>query len=176
MHFYAYSHELSTHYRVDLRRRLQEPAVALARKGYHILLEKPMAVTKADCEAIATACEEAGVMLCVCHVLRYTPASRTLKRMIEAGDIGTVQHVQHTENVGYYHFAHSFVRGNWRNEAESTFSLLAKSCHDIDLIRYWMGGVCERVSSFGALTHFRPSQKTAHASDRCLECPGMEHC
>lgn len=154
----------------------KEPAVALAALGYHILLEKPMAVTREDCLAIAAACEDAGVMLCVCHVLRYTPASRKLKEIIDSGLIGKVQHLQHTENVGYYHFAHSFVRGNWRNEEESTFSLLAKSCHDIDLIRYWMGGECRSVSSFGSLTHFKPSEAPDGATDRCLECPHADTC
>ncbi|TSM04834.1 hypothetical protein Baya_7719 [Bagarius yarrelli] len=118
----------------------KEPAVVLAKKGYHILLEKPMAVTLEDCTEIAETCIESGVMLTVCHVLRYDPSIRKIKVLIDSGAIGDVIHIQHFEPVGFYHFAHSFVRGNWRNEAESSFALLAKSCHDLDLIHHWAGG------------------------------------
>lgn len=150
------------------------PACALAQLGYHILVEKPLATSLEDCEAIVKAAEVAGVMLGVCHVLRYTPSSRRIKELIETGAIGKVQHIQHTENVGFFHFAHSFVRGNWAQEATSTFSLLAKSCHDIDLVRYWAGSDCSvsRISSFGSLVHFKASQAPplSAGAERCTEC------
>mmetsp|Transcript_90592 Transcript_90592/g.233800 ORF Transcript_90592/g.233800 Transcript_90592/m.233800 type:complete len:433 (-) Transcript_90592:28-1326(-) len=152
------------------------PACALARAGYHILLEKPMAVSREDCVAIVEAAEAAGVMLGVCHVLRHSPCNRKIKEVIEEGRIGKVQHIQHTENVGWYHFAHSFVRGNWARENDSTFSLLAKSCHDVDLVRYWMGRECEKVSSFGVLNHFRREEAPANAADRCLDCEHAGTC
>ncbi|TMS16825.1 putative oxidoreductase YjhC [Larimichthys crocea] len=117
----------------------KEPAVAFAKKGYHVLLEKPMATTPEDCVAIVEACIQSGVMLSVGHVLRYDPVIHKIKELIDAGVIGDVIHIQHLEPVGFYHFAHSFVRGNWRNEAESSFALLAKSCHDIDLMHHWAG-------------------------------------
>ncbi|KPP63995.1 hypothetical protein Z043_117701, partial [Scleropages formosus] len=116
----------------------KEPAVALAKQGYHILLEKPMA------------------------------------EVIDSGVLGDVIHIQHFEPVGFFHFAHSFVRGNWRNEAESSFALLAKCCHDIDLIHHWAGGRrCVKVSSFGALSHFTKENKVSgnSAGERCLDCP-----
>lgn len=155
----------------------KEPAVALAKKGYHILLEKPMAVTPEDCTEIVEACVQSGVMLTVCHVLRYDPLIHQIKELLSAGAVGDVIHIQHLEPVGYYHFAHSFVRGNWRNEAESSFALLAKSCHDLDLIHHWAGGRrCLKVSSFGALSHFRKEDKPAGAADRCLNCPVEKSC
>ncbi|XP_023697171.2 putative oxidoreductase YteT isoform X1 [Paramormyrops kingsleyae] len=155
----------------------KEPAVELARQGYHILLEKPMAVTSRDCSEIVAACIENHVMLTVCHVLRYDPTIHKIKELIDSGAIGDLVHIQHLEPVGFYHFAHSFVRGNWRNEARSSFALLAKSCHDIDLIHHWAGGRrCVKVSSFGSLCHFTKDNKPSGAGDRCLDCPVEASC
>ncbi|XP_053173198.1 putative oxidoreductase YteT [Scomber japonicus] len=149
----------------------KEPAVAFAKKGYHVLLEKPMATTAEDCTVIVEACIQSGVMLSVGHVLRYDPVIHKIKELIDAGVIGDVIHIQHLEPVGFYHFAHSFVRGNWRNEEESSFALLAKSCHDIDLIHHWAGGRrCVKMSSFGSVSHFSKENKPAGAADRCLDC------
>ena len=136
-----------------------------------------MAVTEADCREIAAACEESGVFLAVCHVLRYFPPVVKIKEIIESGAIGDVVTINHTENVGYWHFAHSFVRGNWRNEAESTFSLMAKCCHDMDLIYYWMGETpATSIQSFGSLHHFKPSSKPPNANGRCLSCAAEPDC
>ncbi|XP_028850811.1 uncharacterized protein LOC114798891 isoform X1 [Denticeps clupeoides] len=149
----------------------RDPAVALAKKGYHILLEKPMAVTEEECTEIVETCITSGVMLMVCHVLRYDPLISKIKELIDHGAVGDVMHIQHLEPVGFYHFAHSFVRGNWRNEAQSSFALLAKSCHDLDLIHHWTGGRrCIKISSFGSLNHFRKENKPVGAADRCLDC------
>ncbi|XP_029012936.1 uncharacterized protein zgc:154075 isoform X2 [Betta splendens] len=155
----------------------KEPAVAFAKKGYHILLEKPMATTAVDCTAIVEACIQNGVMLSVGHVLRYDPVIVKIKELLDAGVIGDVIHIQHLEPVGFYHFAHSFVRGNWRNEAESSFALLSKSCHDIDLIHHWAGARrCLKVSSFGSVSHFKKENKPTGAAGRCLDCPVEKHC
>ncbi|XP_078110778.1 putative oxidoreductase YteT isoform X2 [Sander vitreus] len=155
----------------------KEPAVAFAKKGYHILLEKPMATTVEDCMAIVEACTQSGVMLSVGHVLRYDPVIHKIKELIDAGVIGDVMHIQHFEPVGFYHFAHSFVRGNWRNEAESSFSLLAKSCHDVDLIHHWAGERrCVKVSSFGSVSHFGKENKPTGAGNRCLDCSVEKNC
>eukprot|EP00092_Neocalanus_flemingeri_P017171 GFUD01018568.1.p1 GENE.GFUD01018568.1~~GFUD01018568.1.p1 ORF type:complete len:440 (-),score=136.50 GFUD01018568.1:115-1434(-) len=153
------------------------PAVAFAKLGYHILLEKPMAVTEEDCKEITRACEDSGVMLAVCHVMRYFPPVVKIKEIIDSGAIGDVMTINHTENVGFWHFAHSFVRGNWRNEASSTFSLMAKCCHDMDLIYFWVGEKpATAIQSFGSLQHFKEANQPAGASDRCLSCPVEKSC
>ncbi|KAG9482389.1 hypothetical protein GDO78_011202 [Eleutherodactylus coqui] len=155
----------------------KDPAIAFAKKGYHILLEKPMAVTPEDCCEIVNACKENGVILAVGHVMRYHPISRRTKELLDSGVIGDIVHIQHMEPIGYWHFAHSYVRGNWRNEEESTFALLAKSCHDIDLICFWMGNRrCVKVSSFGTLSHFTKENQPEGASSRCLDCSVEEAC
>jgi predicted dehydrogenase len=147
-----------------------DPALAFAAKGYQIMLEKPLAPTPEGCRAIIDAVNQNGVMLAVGHVLRYTPHTQTLKRILDAGTIGEIVCIQHLEPVGYWHQAHSFVRGNWRNESESSFMLLSKSCHDIDWLHYIMGKRCTAVSSFGTLKHFRADQRPIGAADRCLDC------
>jgi predicted dehydrogenase len=148
-----------------------EPVEHAASKGYHLLLEKPMAPDEEGCRRIVAAAERSGVMLGVCHVLRYTAYTQALKRVLDAGTIGEIVSVEHLEPVGYWHQAHSFVRGNWRNEGQSSPMLLAKSCHDIDWLRYVVGLPCEQASSFGSLKHFRREAQPAGAAERCLDCP-----
>lgn len=150
-----------------------EPALAFIERGYHMLLEKPMAPTEAECRRIVAAAVQKDVLFAICHVMRYTRYTQTLKRLLDEGAVGEIISVQHLEPVGHWHQAHSYVRGNWRNEAESSPMLLAKSCHDLDWIRYIMGCSCRRVSSFGSLIHFRRENQPAGAADRCLDC-GIE--
>jgi len=152
------------------------PAVALAKKGYHMLLEKPMATNEEDCRRIAAAAIDNGIIFAVGHVLRYTVYTQQLKSIVDSGAIGEAVCIQHLEPVGYWHQAHSFVRGNWGNEARSSFMLMAKSCHDLDWLRYIMGVRCLRVSSFGSLCHFRKEHKPEGAGDRCLDCPVEPDC
>ena len=156
----------------------RDPAVAFANQGYDILLEKPMAPDPESCQQIVEAVSANKSIFAVCHVLRYTPYTQRLKELVTSGLIGDIVSVQHLEPVGYWHYAHSYVRGNWRNEAESSFMLLAKSCHDIDWLRYIIGSRCVQVSSFGSLLHFRKENKPAAAGDamRCLDCAYEPDC
>lgn len=155
-----------------------EPAIAFAKLGYAILLEKPMAPSEAECQRIVQVVKENNNIFGVCHVMRYTGYTQKLKELVDSGLIGDVVSMQHLEPVGYWHQAHSFVRGNWRNEQESSFMLLAKSCHDLDWISYIMGEPCLSLSSFGALKHFRKEEKPAAAGEakRCLHCAYEPDC
>jgi predicted dehydrogenase len=149
------------------------PAVAFAEVGCHVLLEKPIAPTAAECERIVEAAERSGIVLAVCHVMRYTAYTRQLKALIDAGAIGDIVSVEHLEPVGWWHYAHSYVRGNWRREDESNPMLMAKSCHDIDWLNHIVGRPVRRVSSFGGLYHFRSDRRPEGAADRCVDC-GIE--
>ncbi|GAA3754049.1 putative dehydrogenase [Spinactinospora alkalitolerans] len=153
-----------------------EPAVALADRGYHLLVEKPLAQTRADCEAIVAAAHRNDVLLGVCHVLRYTAYTRMLKEIIDSGRIGEIVSVDHVEPVGFWHQAHSYVRGNWRRTADTAPMLMAKSCHDLDWLRHMIGRDPVRVSSFGSLRHFRPEQAPPGAGERCLDCAAEPTC
>ena len=146
-------------------------AVALAGLKYHLLLEKPMAPTEAECRDIYDAVNANGVIMAVCHVLRYTAWFRKLQKLIDSGLIGRVRHVTAAEYVGAWHFSHSFVRGNFRNEAVASSFLLAKCCHDIDLLNALSPSRCVKVSSFGRLNHFNRANQPTGAADRCVDCP-----
>jgi predicted dehydrogenase len=153
-----------------------EPAIALSKHGYHLLLEKPMSPSEDDCRAIVKAVREAGVMLAVCHVMRYTPYTMLVKKILDSGRIGEIISVQHLEPVGFWHQAHSFVRGNWHNESRSSSMLLQKSCHDLDWLSYIVGKPCSKVSSFGSLSHFKKEFRPQGAADRCLDCSVANAC
>ena len=136
-----------------------------------------MALHENECEEIAEACQKNDVMAAVCHILRYFPPCVKIREIIDSGMLGEVVTVNHDENILYWHFAHSFVRGNWRKTETSTFSLMAKCCHDIDLIMYWMGErKCTSIQSFGSLYHFKSSKKPKGAALRCLECSVEKEC
>jgi predicted dehydrogenase len=148
-----------------------QPVEALAPKGYAILLEKPMSPDPEECEKIIGCVKAHGNLFAVCHVLLYTELTQQLREIVRGGAIGEIVSIQHLEPVAWWHQAHSFVRGNWRNQDESSFMLMAKSCHDMDWMRHIVGRRCKRVASFGSLRHFKASEQPAGASDRCWTCP-----
>jgi predicted dehydrogenase len=153
-----------------------QPALKALEMGYHVLLEKPMATTLDECILLAEKANEYGLELRIAHVLRYTPFFLAIKDAITSGRVGEVITVDLRENVSYYHYAHSFVRGNWNNLTKSSPMILAKSCHDMDLL-YWLVGVpVKYLSSFGSLLHFKKENAPTGASERCLGCIAAPTC
>ncbi len=152
------------------------PTIACADAGYHILLEKPMAATLSDCEEIVTAVQAANILFAVCHVLRYTPVTKRLEQLLRNDAIGDLISIQHLEPIGYWHYVHSYVRGNWRREDVACPILLAKSSHDIDWIRHIVQDDVVAVSSFGSLRHFRAENTPPLAGKRCLYCSIESNC
>lgn len=154
-----------------------EPTLAAAEKGYHILLEKPMSPSPTECIEMTEAAEKNNVKVVVCHVLRYADFFVELKRIIDSGEIGNMVSVVHNENVGNTHQAHSFVRGNWRNSKESSPMILAKSCHDTDILQWLIGKRCLKVTSFGSLKYFNKENCFTDAPPRCTDgCPHGDEC
>jgi predicted dehydrogenase len=143
-----------------------------------VLLEKPMAVTPEDCMRIVGAGEESGRLLMISHVLRYTPFFSTLHDILQSGRLGEIVAVEQRENVAFWHMAHSYVRGNWSNVERSAPMILAKCCHDLDILVWNMAGnPVKRIQSFGSLLEFRPEKAPPGAPDRCLDgCPVAETC
>jgi len=118
-------------------------------------------------------------MISVTEVLRYSPYTRAISEIVFSKALGDLINIVHIEPVGYYHFAHSFVRGNWGNQNKSSFTLMTKSCHDIDLLCHWFKpAVPVRVSSFGSLNHFKQTAKPPSAGDatKCLACAAESEC
>jgi predicted dehydrogenase len=153
------------------------PAQRAMEKGYHLFLEKPMAVDPVECIQLGKIAEDHRVRLMIGHVLRYTPFFSAIKRLLDEGRIGTLMSIQHNENVSYWHQAHSYVRGNWRNSRLSSPMILAKSCHDLDLLIWFAHSHPKKVSSFGKLSYFTPENAPQGAPAYCLDgCPAQDTC
>ena len=138
--------------------------------GYDILLEKPIATTAKECEDIVNKAKELQRKVAVCHVLRYTPFYHELKNIIDRGTIGNIRSITQTENVGYFHYAHSYVRGNWHRGDITSPMLVAKCCHDFDIIKWLIGSKCQKVSSFGSLEYFKRENAPKRSADNCYLC------
>lgn len=146
-------------------------------KGYDILLEKPISPSLEECLAIHRKAQEKGVHIRVCHVLRYTVYFKKLKQLLQDGVIGSIRGVEHTENVAYWHYAHSFVRGNWKNSKETSPLILQKCCHDMDILTWLIDKKPKRVVSLGGLKYFTSENAPKNAPERCdRSCERYDTC
>ncbi|CAM3608975.1 Gfo/Idh/MocA family protein [Marinicrinis lubricantis] len=156
-----------------------QTTVPLLEAGYDVLLEKPIGIDMDEIWKLRQAAERCGRLVMICHVLRYAPFYMTIRRMIQAGDIGDILNVQTAEHVRYDHMAVSFVRGKWNSEkACGSSMLLQKCCHDLDILAWMMGGVKPTsVSSYGGRMFFRPEKAPEGAGKRCLvDCKMEDSC
>ena len=147
-----------------------EPCMKAIEVGYNVLLEKPIAQHLEECREIARRARERGVMVGVCHVLRYHPYFAKIREIVASGELGQVVSVNHTAAVGLDRATHSYVRGIFRRERESNPILLAKCCHDIDFLLWLTEARCRKLSSFGSLRWFRAENAPEGAAARCLDC------
>jgi len=153
------------------------PALGALEAGYHVLLEKPMAVREQDCERLLAASERSGKQLQICHVLRYAPLYVAVADVIRSGALGEIVTIQHSENVSYWHYAHAYCRGAWRNRQQSSPMILAKSCHDLDLLYWFAGAPPEVLTSVERPTQLRAENAPAGAPEFCIEgCPHADTC
>lgn len=150
-----------------------EKALAL---GYDILLEKPITGIEEECESLLKKYHQYGGKVVVCHVLRYAPGYIKLKELLDSEDCGKLVMIDSIEQVCYWHQAHSFVRGNWRNSVETSPMILQKCCHDLDLLQYYANSRCDTISSIGDLRHFRSENAPEGAAKRCMDCKYLKDC
>ena len=144
--------------------------------GYDILLEKPISPIKEELDALIEAQKKYGGKVMVCHVLRYSPVFRKIKEVLDSQKLGRLIGVESLEQVGFWHQAHSYVRGNWRKEEDTSPMLMAKCCHDLDLLQYYIGSKCKQVYSVGDLTFFNEENKPDGAAERCQDCKYNQSC
>jgi hypothetical protein len=145
--------------------------------GYDILLEKPVAPTETECVDIGNKAKQTNAIVAVCHVLRYAPYFIALKEVIDSGQIGELISIQHLEPIRFEHMAHSYVRGNWHNSKKSTPIILAKSCHDLDIIRWIVNSKCKSIAAYGNLKYFVHENKPKGSPLRCTDgCPYEDKC
>jgi predicted dehydrogenase len=153
------------------------PALAALARGYHLLLEKPIAPEAADCARVVEAAEKAGRMLQIGHVLRHTDFYRRVHEILASGRLGRIWQIDLREHVGAWHMAHSFVRGRFRNREVAAPLLLAKSCHDLDLLVWLAQARPARVASFGGLSGYTRARAPQGAPERCTQgCPVQASC
>jgi predicted dehydrogenase len=154
-----------------------DPALRALELGYDILLEKPIAPTPDELARLATAAKAQPGAITVAHVMRYAPFFNKLHTLLQDGRIGTLQGIEHSENIGYWHFAHSYVRGNWHRSDVSSPMLLAKACHDLDMLRWMVGASYTEVMSFGQRRHFRIENAPEGSTERCADgCAVADTC
>ncbi|MCF7842039.1 MAG: Gfo/Idh/MocA family oxidoreductase, partial [Lentisphaeria bacterium] len=140
--------------------------------GYHVLMEKPIAASSVQVLRFFEAAVCSRSQVWVMHELRWSPFFQHVKTLLEMNTIGNPVTWQHTESPAYWHMAHSYVRGNWRRQSESTPILLAKACHDLDLLVWLLARPVKQVHSFGSLNEFRPENAPENAPLRCTDgCP-----
>lgn len=144
--------------------------------GYDLLLEKPIACSTEDCKRIENTAKKLNRNIFVCHVLRYAPFFTEIKKQLDGGKFGRVISLSMTENVAYWHQAHSYVRGNWNNDNFATPMIIAKCCHDLDLISWFMNDTCKSVSSFGSLSVYKSNNAPKDAAEYCLDCALKNDC
>ncbi len=154
-----------------------QPTLRALEQGYDVLLEKPMSTTLEDCVNLVKKSKETNRQLRIAHVLRYNRFFRAIYDVIQSGKLGEIITIDHRENVSYYHMAHSFVRGNWARRDKSSPMILAKSCHDLDILYWLVGEKPTYISSFGNLTHFKSENAPPNASKRCTDdCSAASQC
>lgn len=144
--------------------------------GYNVLLEKPISDDAEELRSLVEHAKKAKRTVMVCHVLRYTVWIKKCKELIDNGEIGELVSIDSTENVVYWHEAHSFVRGNWRKREECVPMIMAKCCHDLDLLQYFAGSKCKCVSSMGDLRYFKRENQPKGATERCTKCKYVDTC
>ena len=156
-----------------------ETSIPLLEKGYDMLLEKPFAVNKEEMERLLAVIKKHGSRVMICHVLRYTPFYLTVKNKIANGELGDIINIQTAENVSYHHLSTSYVRGKWGNsKCCHTSMLLAKCCHDIDIMMWLMAQTKPvSVSSVGSKFQFKEENAPEGAGTQCVvDCPLVDTC
>jgi len=151
------------------------PCMQALEMGYDVLLEKPISPSEKECRDILEMTKKTGRIVAVCHVLRYAPYFIKLRELMQSGVSGDIISIQHMEPIGYDHMSHSYVRGNWHNSNETTPIILAKSCHDLDILRWLIDKPSKSIQAFGSLKWFIKENAPAGSTARCTDGCAVEN-
>lgn len=150
------------------------PCMKALEMGYDVLLEKPISPSEKECRDILALAKKNDRIVAVCHVLRYAPYFVKLRELIQSKAIGEVISIQHMEPIEHFHMSHSYVRGNWHNSKQTTPIILAKSCHDLDILRWMIGKPSKSIHAFGDLSWFTKKNAPAGSTERCTDGCAVE--
>lgn len=152
------------------------PCMKAIDAGYHVLLEKPIAQTREECLAILENAKRNGVLVGVCHVLRFHPYFMKIKEVVDSGELGQIVSINHYAEINLDRTTHGYVRGSWNRAEKTNPMLIAKCCHDIDFLLWLCGSKCTKVSSFGSLRWFRKENAPEGSAERCINCSIEKSC
>lgn len=151
-------------------------AIKALELGYHLVIEKPISPDLEECLKLSKKVYESKSYVVVCHVLRHSPFYKKVRKLLRAKVIGDIRTISMAENVSYWHYTHSFVRGNWRDSNVTSSVIMQKCIHDLDIMRWLAESKCNKIQSFGELSYFNSKNKPEGASDRCFDCKYKETC
>lgn len=153
------------------------PVMDCINRGWHVLVEKPLADNIKDCILIDNTRIEKKRVVAVCHTLRFMDGFLKVRQLLESGTIGQLVHIDHMEGIGHFRFVHNYVRGRWAREKNNTFLLLHKCSHDIDYLNWLIKEPCLKVSSFGSLKYFTEKNAPSGSTYRCMDnCQVIDTC
>lgn len=150
------------------------PCMKALEMGYDVLLEKPISPSEKECRDILALAKKNDRIVAVCHVLRYAPYFVKLRELIQSKAIGELVSIQHMEPIEHFHMSHSYVRGNWHDSKKTTPIILAKSCHDLDILRWMIGKPSKSIHAFGELSWFTKKNAPAGSTERCTDGCAVE--
>lgn len=150
------------------------PCMAALKAGYDVLLEKPISPSEKECRDILALAQKTGRIVAVCHVLRYAPYFEKLRELMHSGAIGEIVSIQHLEPIEHIHMSHSYVRGNWHDRHATTPIILAKSCHDLDILRWLVDKPCRKIVAMGGIKWFKKENAPAGSTPRCMDGCAVE--
>lgn len=150
------------------------PCMAALKMGYDVLLEKPISPSEKECRDILALAKKTGRIVAVCHVLRYAPYFEKLRELLQNDAVGELVSIQHMEPIEHIHMSHSYVRGNWHDRNATTPIILAKSCHDLDILRWLVNKPCKKIVAMGNIKWFKKENAPAGSTDRCMNGCAVE--
>lgn len=152
-------------------------ATTALQKGYHVLVEGPVANNLDKLVHLKDLCENnKDKVFMAAMPYRYSNLFLKLKEIIGSKEVGTLVNINYNSYIGYDKYVHNFVRGNWRLDSDSAPLILTNSCYDLDILEFLTNSTCKKISSFGELNHFTRKNMQLDMSELCIRCSKDKEC